>query len=505
MAATPGLSFLQTQPPSEATILFGSGPSAQRPAQPPAGYVYSDTTLNVIVQWTGTTWATFAPTQPYPFGLGNTANQPANPVVPYFYFNTDLGQLIVWTGSIWVTIGPITLPPPPIVPPPQITTQPAPLTVAVSASATFTVAATGAGSLAYQWFVNGVAIGGATSSSYNIASAAQSNAGTYTVTVTGSGGSTSSIGALLIVSGTPYITQQPVSQTIVQGYSVSFSVLATGTAPLTYQWNQNGVPITNATAATYMIGSVQATNAGSYTVTVANGSGTVTSSAATLTVMAAPHKGTWGSFTATGWVTANSDAIFGTFLAGASLGASTLSIQLTCQGGSFPPGVSWSVDSAAGASVVSGTSKGGESSIPVTVSVPTAVDQPSYTILLSYTSLLQVSAILSLSGGSAVFINSSVRSKIAGPVIYPPGGTPISLQSSTLATGSIVNIGFQEVTNGTSGVYYGAPYSWNFNGLTPNPANPLQGYAPGGNSITLTGYSSPGGFNADSVLSFSSA
>ena len=67
---------------------------------------------------------------------------------------------------------------------------------------------------------------------------------------------------------------------------LTFSVAATGTAPLSYQWLKNGAIIPGATSASYSIGAVQTADAASYTVRVSNAAGTVASSAAILSVMA---------------------------------------------------------------------------------------------------------------------------------------------------------------------------------------------------------------------------
>jgi len=86
----------------------------------------------------------------------------------------------------------------------------------------------------------------------------------------------------------PAITTQPQSRSVAIGSSVSFTVAATGSAPLTYQWQKNGGSIAGATAATYTIASAQAGDAGSYTVVVGNAAGTVVSAVASLTVVALP-------------------------------------------------------------------------------------------------------------------------------------------------------------------------------------------------------------------------
>jgi fibronectin type 3 domain-containing protein len=85
----------------------------------------------------------------------------------------------------------------------------------------------------------------------------------------------------------PSITTQPASQTVTAGQSVTFSVVASGTAPLGYQWQKNGTAISGATASSYTISPAQASDAGNYSVVVSNSAGSATSSTATLTVNAA--------------------------------------------------------------------------------------------------------------------------------------------------------------------------------------------------------------------------
>lgn len=85
----------------------------------------------------------------------------------------------------------------------------------------------------------------------------------------------------------PSITTQPGSQTVNVGQTATFSVTATGTAPLSYQWQKGGVAISGATSASYTTPATQASDSGAtFTVTVTNAAGSVSSSAATLTVTA---------------------------------------------------------------------------------------------------------------------------------------------------------------------------------------------------------------------------
>lgn len=83
----------------------------------------------------------------------------------------------------------------------------------------------------------------------------------------------------------PSITQQPQSSTVAVGTSATFSVSAAGSTPLSYQWLRNSTAIPGATSATYTTPATVLTDSGaSFAVTVSNSLGSVTSSAATLTV-----------------------------------------------------------------------------------------------------------------------------------------------------------------------------------------------------------------------------
>ena len=85
----------------------------------------------------------------------------------------------------------------------------------------------------------------------------------------------------------PSITTQPASQTVIAGHTATFSVTATGTAPLTYQWRKNGTAIPGATSPTYTTPPTKtADNGAQFTAVVTNYAGSVTSNAATLTVTA---------------------------------------------------------------------------------------------------------------------------------------------------------------------------------------------------------------------------
>jgi len=87
-------------------------------------------------------------------------------------------------------------------------------------------------------------------------------------------------------SAAPQILTQPASQSVTTGSSVTLSVSASGSSTVSYQWNLNGNAISGATGSSYTVASAQASDAGSYTVTVTDTAGSTTSAAATLSVYA---------------------------------------------------------------------------------------------------------------------------------------------------------------------------------------------------------------------------
>ena len=169
---------------------------------------------------------------------------------------------------------------------PSITQQPTNQTVTVGGNATFSIIATGTVPLSYQWYFNTTnRLAVATNYSLTLTNVQSTNAGNYSVIVTNVAGSVTSSNATLTVLVPPLITTQPQSQTNCQGSMVSFTVTATGAAPLSYHWYFNGTNLlAGATNTSLTMTNVQTTNAGNYSVIVANSYGSVTSSVATLTV-----------------------------------------------------------------------------------------------------------------------------------------------------------------------------------------------------------------------------
>lgn len=172
--------------------------------------------------------------------------------------------------------------------PPAITSQPTNQTVTAGATATFNVSATGTPPLAYQWRLTGTNLVGVTTPSLSLPNVAPSQAGAYSVTVSNVAGQATSSVAQLTVLVRPSIISQPTNQTAIAGTNVSFSVSASGTQPLGYQWRLGSINLGSATASTLSLSNVQPFQAGGYSVVVTNTAGSITSSTAQLTILVPP-------------------------------------------------------------------------------------------------------------------------------------------------------------------------------------------------------------------------
>ncbi len=181
-----------------------------------------------------------------------------------------------------------------IIDPPVVTAQPASLTNNAGTSANFSVTATGTAPLAYQWQKNSVNVSGATTATLSLSGVSQSDAASYRCIITNVAGSATSSVATLTVIDAPLITAQPVSLTNAAGATANFSITASGTAPLAYQWQKGGVNLSDggnvsgSTTATLTLAGVSQSDAASYTCIVTNTAGSATSAVATLTVIDPP-------------------------------------------------------------------------------------------------------------------------------------------------------------------------------------------------------------------------
>jgi hypothetical protein len=195
-------------------------------------------------------------------------------------------------GSATSGVALVAVSPAPIAPTIQV--QPFDVTAAPGSTASFVVVAHGSDPLSYQWRRDGNAIAGATGPRVDLPDVAIADSGAHLdVVVSNPAGSITSSPAILTVSTigvtpvAPTITQQPVSGTTTAPYPALFTVVASGTPPLSYQWLLNGVAIPGANDASYGTG---LTTIGqppqTYSVVVWNAGGAVVSSGAILTVVA---------------------------------------------------------------------------------------------------------------------------------------------------------------------------------------------------------------------------
>jgi len=206
-----------------------------------------------------------------------------------------------------------------IIKPPLVLTQPSSLTVIGGTVAIFSAEAAGGLPLNCQWQLNGanvpliqrvsvmqgtVAEGGNSygflTSTLTISNVAESDGGTYTLVASNAAGLAISSGAVLtVVPSGPTIVQQPASQTVLIGTTAQFAVAAEGTAPFSYQWQQNdtnltdGGGISGSLSPTLTIAGASSASIGTYSVIVSNSLGTAISTGAVLTVqVAAPGEQT---------------------------------------------------------------------------------------------------------------------------------------------------------------------------------------------------------------------
>ena len=172
--------------------------------------------------------------------------------------------------------------------PPAINSQPTNQTVAAGGTATFTVVASGTPPLSYRWLFGTNPVAGGTGSSLVLSNVQPSQAGSYSVVVSNAYGPVASSNALLTVLTPPTITSQPTNQTVAVGGTTTFTVVATGSPPLNYQWFFGTSPVAGGTGSSLVLSNVQPSQAGSYSVVVSNSYGSLFSSNALLTVFGYP-------------------------------------------------------------------------------------------------------------------------------------------------------------------------------------------------------------------------
>ncbi|MCF8407911.1 MAG: T9SS type A sorting domain-containing protein [Crocinitomicaceae bacterium] len=164
-----------------------------------------------------------------------------------------------------------------------ISAQPSAVIQCAGTTANFSVTGSGQGTLTYQWRKDGSALTGETNSTLAVANIATLNAGQYSVIVSGGCGNVPSSNALLTVNSGTSISTQPAASTLCAGNTVNFSVTASGTGALSYQWKKDGTNV-GTNSSSLSIANTQAANAGTYTVEVSSSCGSLISNNTLLTV-----------------------------------------------------------------------------------------------------------------------------------------------------------------------------------------------------------------------------
>ncbi|MGA2854982.1 MAG: protease pro-enzyme activation domain-containing protein, partial [Verrucomicrobiota bacterium] len=180
-------------------------------------------------------------------------------------------------------------------PPPTFTNQPAGKIVTNGASVTFTAAASSTTPVKYFWLFSGTNlmadgnVSGVTSNKLSIAAATTNNAGNYQLVASNFTGFVTSSVAVLTVGFAPTVSVSPASLTLPVGSNAVFTATPGGTSPFGYRWKKNGTNfagsgITGTNSSVLTLTGVTTNSAAGYTVVVTNLFGSITSSAATLTV-----------------------------------------------------------------------------------------------------------------------------------------------------------------------------------------------------------------------------
>jgi hypothetical protein len=171
---------------------------------------------------------------------------------------------------------------------PTIGSHPQNATIIEDNAFSFSVTASGPGPYRYQWRKDGANLTGQTGATLNFSRVKSSDSGEYQVLVmNNSGYAASSVATLTVLVGVKII-QQPVPLTVRSPTNVTFTVVASSSSPISYQWRFNGQNLLNETNSILVVNNVTNVHDGDYTVACTDAIGPVISQPARLTVLIAP-------------------------------------------------------------------------------------------------------------------------------------------------------------------------------------------------------------------------
>lgn len=173
-------------------------------------------------------------------------------------------------------------------PMPGFTLQPVSQRAIAFQDVAFTAAVAGQEPTLFQWRWNGDRIDGAVDTRLALNALDPGQFGSYQVSAVNAYGARISSNALLTVDLPPFIILAPQSRSVLVGKDVTFTVGATGTGLLRYQWRKSGVPIPSATGISYTLSQVGTNDSAVYDVLITDDVGTMASPKAVLTVLIPP-------------------------------------------------------------------------------------------------------------------------------------------------------------------------------------------------------------------------
>ncbi|HEX3799726.1 MAG TPA: choice-of-anchor tandem repeat GloVer-containing protein [Verrucomicrobiae bacterium] len=189
--------------------------------------------------------------------------------------------------------------------PPQFVTQPQSTSAFIGSTVIFSVSTFASPPLTYQWYENGArlsdgpTVSGSATPTLTLKDITPDSSAAYYVTIQNALNKTNSHGAFLTVLDQPLkFLLQPTNLTLTPGATANFSIAVSGNQPITYQWQRNGLNLTNAgnisgvLSSNLTITNVTEANNGNYSILVSNALGAAVSSNGSLTVIPVSAPGT---------------------------------------------------------------------------------------------------------------------------------------------------------------------------------------------------------------------
>lgn len=193
-----------------------------------------------------------------------------------FTFKVNDGALDSEVVTVSLTVNPVA---------PVITVPPVAHTKNPGERVVLSVTNTGSRPLQYLWLKDGEIIEGAEAATLVLDPLAESHEGAYQVRITNAVDTVVSEPVQVQVNDPIVFTSQPLSREVSETDEVIFSVAVTGTGPISYQWQKDGVDIPDENTSTFRIASAAKSDEGSYSVIVSNIVGDYPSEEATLAVV----------------------------------------------------------------------------------------------------------------------------------------------------------------------------------------------------------------------------